>query len=96
MSHLREEVVPAISQAPGFVAGYWTGGDDGGMSMVVFESEDAARIVSDSVACNSCGVGITTIKAIVFGSGGVPSEEGGVLVGAPTVWLEGITFRAES
>ena len=23
-SHLREQVVPGVSQAPGFVAGYWT------------------------------------------------------------------------
>ena len=41
---LEEEVVPRIKQAPGFVAGYWTSsGDDRGMSMMVFESEDAAN-----------------------------------------------------
>jgi hypothetical protein len=42
---LRRQVVPAMSQAPGFVAGYWTRSGDGkdGLSMVVFESEDAAR-----------------------------------------------------
>jgi hypothetical protein len=42
---LHEEVVPAVSQAPGFVAGYWTRAEDGsnGMSMVVFESEEAAN-----------------------------------------------------
>jgi hypothetical protein len=41
---LEEQVVPRASQAPGFVAGYWTRSDDNsGMSMIVFESEDAAN-----------------------------------------------------
>jgi hypothetical protein len=40
---LRERVVPQVSQLPGFVAGFWTRKDAGGLSMVVFESEDAAN-----------------------------------------------------
>jgi hypothetical protein len=48
-SHLRERVVPAISQAPGFVAGYWTRKDNTGLSMVIFESEDAANRASEQV-----------------------------------------------
>jgi hypothetical protein len=46
---LEEVVVPRVSGAPGFVAGYWTRSDDGsnGQSMLVFESEDAARAVAD-------------------------------------------------
>jgi hypothetical protein len=46
---LREKVVPAISSTPGFVTGYWTRSDDGsnGLSMLVFESEDAARAAAD-------------------------------------------------
>jgi hypothetical protein len=48
-SHLREQVVPRVSQAPGFVAGYWTRKDDAGLSMVVFESEDAATSASEMV-----------------------------------------------
>ena len=41
---LEEQVVPRASGAPGFVAGYWTRGEDNsGMSMIVFESEDAAN-----------------------------------------------------
>lgn len=39
---LRDQVVPQVSQIPGFVAGYWTRKDAGGLSMVVFESEAAA------------------------------------------------------
>ena len=47
---LQEEVVPAVSQAPGFVAGYWTRSeDDRGLGLAVFESEDAARAVAERV-----------------------------------------------
>lgn len=49
LSALREEVVPQISKAPGFVAGYWTRKDDTGLSMLVFDSEDAARAVSERI-----------------------------------------------
>jgi len=47
-------VVPRVSQAPGFVAAYWTRSDDGsnGQSMLVFESEDAARAVADRLGSN--------------------------------------------
>ena len=40
---LREQVVPGVSQSPGFVAGYWTRKESRGVGMVVFESEDAAQ-----------------------------------------------------
>jgi hypothetical protein len=41
---LRDQLVPQVSAAPGFVAGYWVGLDGGrGTSIVVFESEEAAR-----------------------------------------------------
>jgi hypothetical protein len=46
---LREEVVPRVSQAPGFVAGYWTRKNNGGLSMLIFESEDAAQQASEQV-----------------------------------------------
>jgi len=48
-SHLHEQVVPGVSQAPGFVAGYWTRKDGTGLAMVVFESEDAAKAMSERV-----------------------------------------------
>ena len=48
-SHLREQVVPAISQAPGFVAGYWTRRDNTGLSMIIFDSEDAAKGASEQI-----------------------------------------------
>ena len=49
---LTSQVVPGVSQAPGFQAGYWTW-DDGqtnGVSMVVFDSEDNARAAADQVS----------------------------------------------
>jgi heme-degrading monooxygenase HmoA len=51
MKYLRENIVPGVSQAPGFVAGYWVrleGGDEGN-SVAVFESEDAARAAAGRV-----------------------------------------------
>jgi hypothetical protein len=47
---LRSEVVPRVSQAPGFVAGYWLEPKDGqGVSLVVFESEEAARTAAEQL-----------------------------------------------
>jgi hypothetical protein len=46
---LKENVVPRVSQAPGFVAGYWTRKDQTGLSMIVFASEDAAKAASDQI-----------------------------------------------
>jgi len=48
---LRELVVPGVSRAPGFVAGYWSRSDDGsnGLSMLVFDSEDAARAIAERI-----------------------------------------------
>jgi hypothetical protein len=48
-SNLRERVVPGVSQAPGFVAGYWTRKENTGLSMVIFDSEDAATRASEQV-----------------------------------------------
>ena len=42
---LQETMVPMVKAAPGFVAGYWLRSDDGtsGMSLLLFESEEAAQ-----------------------------------------------------
>ena len=51
---LRENIVPQVSQAPGLVAGYWVrleGGDEGN-SVIVFESEDAARATAENIREN--------------------------------------------
>jgi hypothetical protein len=50
-ARLRDEVIPQVSQAPGFVSGYWTSRDDNnsGLSMVLFESEEAATRASKMI-----------------------------------------------
>jgi hypothetical protein len=41
---LTEQVIPGVSQAPGFVSGNWANfGGDRGTSMTVYESEEAAN-----------------------------------------------------
>lgn len=46
---LEQQVVPTASGAAGFVAGYWTRSGDSGLSMVVYESEEAARAVAEQI-----------------------------------------------
>ena len=47
----REQVVPLVSGAPGLVAGYWVrlAEERKGTSIVVFESEEAARAMAEQV-----------------------------------------------
>jgi heme-degrading monooxygenase HmoA len=52
MEELRRDVVPRVSQAPGFVAGYWTRKDNTGLSMTVWESEDAATQARERITQN--------------------------------------------
>jgi hypothetical protein len=53
---LREEVVPRVSQAPGFVAGYWLTPQDGKAgALVAFESEEAARAMAEQVTSPPTG-----------------------------------------
>jgi len=50
LANLRDEVVPRVSQAPGFVAGYWLRPvDDQGLGVIVFEAEEAAKNVAEQV-----------------------------------------------
>jgi len=51
-ARLRDEVVPRVSQAPGFVAGYWTRKGNTGLSMLVFESEETATDAEERVRTN--------------------------------------------
>ena len=50
---LRNEIVPRVKQAPGFVAGYWVrvkkDGGTGGRGTIVLESEEAAKAVAEQV-----------------------------------------------
>ncbi len=50
LAELKEQVVPRVSQAPGFVGGYWfEPAGDQGWSVVLFESEEQARAAADRV-----------------------------------------------
>jgi hypothetical protein len=64
---LTEQVVPRVSQAPGFVAGYWTSDADNsnGLSMMVFESEDAANEVAKMIGSQNMDEGVTVESAEV-------------------------------
>ena len=50
---LNNQVVPQVSGAPGFKAGYWTwatgGGETNGLSMIIFDSEENARAAGDRI-----------------------------------------------
>jgi hypothetical protein len=47
---LNDQVVPRVSGAPGFVAGYWVGLPGGkGTSTIVFESEEAASAAAEQL-----------------------------------------------
>lgn len=47
---LQSEVVPRVSSAPGFVAGYWMRpAENRGWSVILFESEEAARAAGEVV-----------------------------------------------
>jgi hypothetical protein len=70
-SFLNDELVPRVSQAPGFVAGYWVRLGNTGRSVVVFESEDVANTAleniqqrpGDFVTVNSAEVGEVVASA---------------------------------
>lgn len=64
LENLRGQIVPRVSQAPGFVAGYWYGdGQTTGASTIVFESEDDARAFVE-MAREQPGTGDATIDSI--------------------------------
>jgi hypothetical protein len=48
---LHAEVVPGVSNSPGFQNGYWTSNDDGdnGLAMVIYDSAENARAAADRV-----------------------------------------------
>jgi hypothetical protein len=58
--NLGAQVVPAVSQAPGFVAGYWTASEDrsNGIGMILFDSEESARTATEMIGAGAT-VGVT-------------------------------------
>jgi len=64
VSKLREEVIPAVQQAPGLLAGYWTRKDDSGIGMIVFESEEAANAASEQAEAAANADPNVTLKSV--------------------------------
>jgi heme-degrading monooxygenase HmoA len=65
LKHLREEVVPRISGAPGFQAGYWLRPveDAQGISLVLFDTEANAKAASDDLGVGSTAApGVTVVR----------------------------------
>lgn len=49
LAALRDQIVPMVKGAPGFVRGTWFGNEQSGNSLVVFDSEESARAMSAQV-----------------------------------------------
>jgi hypothetical protein len=65
---LREEGIPRLSQAPGFVAAQWVRLDENtGTSMLTFESEEAAQAAAEMLRTNPPGGSAVTINSIEVG-----------------------------
>jgi hypothetical protein len=65
LENLKKRVVPMVSGAPGFVAGYWTDViDDKGLAFIVFEDEKSAKAAAPP-AGSDMGEGVT-IESVEF------------------------------
>jgi hypothetical protein len=62
---LNERIVPAVSQAPGFVAGYWTRSEDNrGHALIAVESEDAARAIAEMIQSQAPQNDAVTLESV--------------------------------
>jgi hypothetical protein len=63
---LREQVVPRVKEAPGLVNAYWARSDDGGRggSMIVFESEEAARAAAGQIESGPANPEAVTMDSV--------------------------------
>ena len=65
---LKEQAIPQLSQAPGFVAAQWVRLDERtGTSMLTFESEEAAQAVAEQLRTNPPPSSAVTINSIEVG-----------------------------
>jgi hypothetical protein len=65
---LREEGIPRLSQAPGFVQAQWVRLDENtGTSMLTFDSEEAAQAAAEMLRTNPPGGSAVTINSIEVG-----------------------------
>jgi quinol monooxygenase YgiN len=61
---LHEQVIPMVKQHPGFVTAYWFRSDDGasGHSVMIFESEAAARKVAENIPPAAGDAPVTPVR----------------------------------
>jgi hypothetical protein len=65
LTQLREQVVPGVTSAPGFVNGVWLAPQNGrGYSTVVFESEEAAQAAAERIESPSDAVEIQHVEVV--------------------------------
>ncbi len=65
IENLKSKVIPMVSSAPGFVAGYWCAVvDDRGIAFVVFDDEASAKAAAPPVGTDM-GEGVT-IASVEF------------------------------
>ena len=65
---LREQGIPRLRQAPGFLAAQWVRLDESrGTSMLTFETEEAARAAAEQLRANPPGGDAITINSIEVG-----------------------------
>ena len=65
---LREQAIPRIRQAPGFVSAQWVRLDETtGTSMLTFETEEAARAAAEQIRANPPGGDAITLNSIEVG-----------------------------
>jgi hypothetical protein len=65
LKNLREQIVPTVSQAPGFRAGYWLRplDDAKGTSLVLFDTQEHAEAASQALGVGSSPApGVTVVR----------------------------------
>ena len=62
---LREEIVPRVKTTPGLVNAYWLRSEDNrGTSVIVFESEEAARALAKMIETNGPPTDAVTLNSV--------------------------------
>jgi hypothetical protein len=62
---LRDQIVPRVKQAPGFVTAYWLRSNgNAGMSVIVFESEDAAQALAQRIESEGPPTDAVTLNSV--------------------------------
>lgn len=65
---LREQAIPRLQKAPGFVSGQWVRlGEGTGTSMLTFDSEEAARAAVEQLRSNPPPESAVTIDNVEIG-----------------------------